>query len=59
MDKYLDVEIEKLGGSEFILRQPFFMCRILQALNVVNGSYNPRDVPVVDPLLSRDETGAK
>ena len=59
MEKYLGVEIEKLDGSEFILRQPFLIRRILQLLNVVEGSYNTRDVPVIGPLLSRDEAGPK
>ncbi len=59
MDKYLGVEIEKLEGSEFVLRQPFLISRILEALNVVEGAYNKRDVPVIGPLLSRDESGAK
>ena len=59
IDKYLGVEIEKLKGSEFILRQPFLISRILELLNVVEGSYNMRDVPVIGPLLSRDESGAK
>lgn len=59
MDKYLGVEIEKLKGNEFILRQPFLIQRILQALNVHEDAYNKRDVPVIGPLLSRDEKGAK
>ena len=59
MDKYLGVEIEKLKGNEFILRQPFLIQRILKALNVDEGNYNKRDVPVIGPLLSRDEKGAK
>ena len=59
MDKYLGVEIEKLKGNEFILRQPFLIQRILKALNVDEGSYNKRDVPVIGPLLSRDEKGAQ
>ena len=28
-------------------------------LNVAEGAYNTRDVPVIGPLLSRDESGAK
>ena len=59
MDKYFGVEIEKLNWTEFILRQPFLSRRILETLNVVEGAYNTRDVPVIGPLLSRDESGAK
>ena len=59
MDKYLGVEIEKLNGNEFILRQPFLIQRILESLNVTEHDYNKRDVPVIGPLLSRDESGPK
>ena len=59
IDKYLGVEIEQLKGKEFILRQPFLIWRILAELNVKTGDYNQRDVPVIGPLLSRDELGAK
>ena len=59
IDKYLGLEIEQLKGKEFILRQPFLIQRILAALNVKTGDYNQRDVPVIGPLLSRDELGAK
>ena len=59
LDKYLGVEIEKLKDNEFILRQPFLIQRILTLLNVTDDSYNKRDVPVIGPLLSRDENGAK
>ena len=57
MDKYLGVEIKKLDGNEFILHQPFLIQRILDLLNVTAESYNKRDVPVVGPLLGRDEAG--
>ena len=40
IDKYLGVEIEKLNGSEFILRQPFLIGRILSTLNVAEKDYN-------------------
>ena len=59
IDKYLEVEIEKLNGSEFILCQPYLIDRILPTLNVVEKNYNKRDVPVVGPLLGRDLDGAK
>ena len=59
IDKYLGVEIEQLKGNEFILRKPFLIQRILAALNVKTGDYNQRDVPVIGPLLSRDELGDK
>ena len=59
IDKYLGVEIEQLKGKEFILRQPFPIRRILASLYVKTGDYNQRDVPVVGPLLGRDELGAK
>ena len=59
MDKYLGVEIEKLNGNEFILKQLFLIRRILEMLNVAEGAYNTRDVPVIGPLLSRNESGAK
>ena len=48
-----------MKGNEFILRQLFFIRRILAALNVKTGDYNKRDVPVIGPLLRRDELGAK
>ena len=57
--KYLGVEIEQLKGKEFILQQPLLIWRILAALNVKTGDYNQIDVPVIGPLLSRDELGAK
>ena len=57
--KYLGVEIEQLKGKEFILQQPFLIRRILAELNVKTGEYNKRDVPVIGPLLSRDDIGAK
>ena len=56
--KYLGVEIEKLSGSEFILRQPYLIDRILSTLNVAEKDYNKRDVPVVGILLRRDLYGA-
>ena len=59
IDKYLEVEVEKLKGKEFILRQPFIIQRILTALNVFKGDYNNREVPVIGPLLSQDLKGAK
>ena len=59
IDKYLGVEIEQLKGKEFILRQPFLIQRILASLNVKTGDYNQIYVPVIGPLLSRDELGAK
>ena len=59
IDKYLGVEIKKLKGNEFILRQTFFIQRILAALNVKTGDHDQRDVPVIGPLLSRDGLGAK
>ena len=59
IDKYLGVEIEQLKGKEFILLQPFLIQIILVALNVKTGDYNQRDVPVIGPLLSRYELGAK
>ena len=59
IDKYLGVEIEQLKGKEFILRKTFLIRRILAAINVKTGDYNQLDVPVIGPLLSRDEIGAK
>ena len=59
IDKYPGVEIEQLKGKEFILRQPFLIRRILAALNLKTGDYNQIDVPVIGPLLSRDEIRAK
>ena len=58
IDKYLGVEIEQFKGKEFILRQPFLIQRILASLNIKTGDYNQRDVPIIGPLLSRDELGA-
>ena len=57
--KYMGVEVEQLKGNEFILRQPFLIWRILSALNVKTVEYNQRDVPVIGPLLRRDELGFK
>ena len=59
IDKYLGVEIEKLNGSEFILRQPYLIDRILSTRNVAEKGYNKRDVLVVRTLLGRDLDGAE
>ena len=62
IEKYLGVEIEKLSGSEFILRQTFLINRILSTLNVSEKDYIKRDVPVVwpvGPLHVRDLDGAE
>ena len=58
IEKYLGVEIEKLSGSEFILRQPYLIDIILSTLNVAKKYYNKRDVPVVGILIGRDLDGA-
>ena len=57
MDKYLGVDIQKLEGKEFILRQPFLIQRILEALSIDPKMTNKRSVPVVGPLLSKDQDG--
>ena len=57
LDKYLGVEIEKLDRNEFILRQPHLIQRTLELLGVSEDHYNKRDVPVIGPLLGRDESG--
>ena len=59
IDKYLGIEVEQLKLNDFILRKPFLIRRILAELNVKIGYYNQRYVPVIGPLLSRDELGAK
>ena len=51
--------MEQLKGKEFVLRKPFIIRRILAELNVKTGDYKQRDVPVIGPLFSRDELGAK
>ena len=58
IEKSLGVEIEKLSGSEFILRQPYLIDRILSILNVAEKYYNKRDVTVVGILIGRDLDGA-
>ena len=57
LDKCLGVEIEKLKGNEFVLRQPHLIQRTLELLGVSEDHYNKRDVPVIGPLLGRDESG--
>ena len=59
IDKYMGVEVEQLKGKEFILRQLFLIRIILVALNLKAGDFNQRDVPVIGPLLGRDELGPK
>ena len=57
MDKYLGVDIQKLEKNEFLLRQPFLITRIIEALRFDDKMTNKRSVPVVGPLLSRDTDG--
>ena len=57
MDKYLGVDIQKLDNNDFILRQPFLIQRILEALSIEPSKTNKRNVPVIGPLLSKDENG--
>ena len=58
MEKYLGVDIQKLeDGSGFTLSQPHLIERILQAAEIDLRMTNDRSVPVVGPLLSRDENG--
>jgi hypothetical protein len=57
MERYLGVDIQKLPNNEFILRQPFLIQRILQAIGIEPSETNSRPVPVVGPLLSRDLEG--
>jgi hypothetical protein len=57
MEKYLGVDIQKLGNGEFVLRQPFLIQRILEALGIEPSMTNKRSVPVVGPLLSKDTDG--
>jgi hypothetical protein len=57
MDKYLGVDIQKLDNNEFVLRQPFLISRILDALGIEASKTNKRSVPVTGPLLSRDLEG--
>ena len=57
MDKYFGVNIQKLTDGEFILRQPFLIQRILEAMGIEPLETNSRPVPIVGPLLSRGENG--
>jgi hypothetical protein len=57
MEKYLGVDIQKLGNGEFVLRQPFLIQRILEALGIEPAMTNKQSVPVIGPLLSRDTDG--
>ena len=58
IERYLGVEITKLAdGSGFTMTQPFLIERILQAAEIDTKTTNDRPIPVVGPLLSRDEDG--
>ena len=57
MDLYLGVDIQKLDNNEFILRQPFLIQRILQAMDIDPKETNERPVPVIGPLLTKDSDG--
>jgi len=57
MDKYLGVDIQKLGDGNFVLRQPFLIQCILEALGIEPLMTNKRSVLVIGPLLSRDTDG--
>ena len=58
MERYLGVEIQKLAdNSGFSLTQPFLIERILQAAEIDLRMTKDRPVPVVGPLLCRDEEG--
>jgi len=58
MDKYLGVDINRLPDkSGFTMSQPYLIERILEAANIDSRMTNSRPVPVVGPLLSRDEDG--
>eukprot|EP00804_Cyclotella_cryptica_P006343 CCRYP_010172-RB/>CCRYP_010172-RB protein AED:0.32 eAED:0.32 QI:0/-1/0/1/-1/0/1/0/373 len=57
MDKYLGVDIQKLGDGNFVLCQPFLIQRILEALGIEPSMTNKQSVPVVGPLLSRYTDG--
>ena len=58
LDKYLGVEIERLpDDTGFTMTQPLFIKRILEAVNIDLMITNSRPMPVIEPLLSRDEDG--
>ena len=57
MDKYLEVEIEKLKGNEFILRQPFLIQRILKALNVDAHGLDEMDNKILEVIIDKFKGG--
>ena len=58
IEKYLGVDIQKLeDGSGLTLSQPHLIERILQAADIDLRMTNDRSVPVVGPLLCKDENG--
>jgi hypothetical protein len=57
MDKYLGLDIQKLGDGNFALHQPFLIQHILEALGIEPSMTNKLSVPVIGPLLSKDTNG--
>ncbi|KAL7516471.1 hypothetical protein ACHAWX_001485, partial [Stephanocyclus meneghinianus] len=47
----------KLSDGNFVLRQPFLIQCILEALGIEPSMTNKHSVPVIGPLLSRDTNG--
>jgi hypothetical protein len=61
VNKFLGIEITKLGPDSFELSQPYLIDRLLQFLGLCNNAFataaNPSSTPVAKGLLHRDLAG--
>ena len=61
VNKFLGVEITKIGKNSFELAQPFLIDRLLQFLGLCNNSFdtnaNSSSMPIARSLLHRDLAG--
>jgi hypothetical protein len=61
VNKFLGIEITKLGPDSFELLQPFLINRLLQFLGLCNNAFatdaNPSSTPVAKGLLHQDLAG--
>ena len=55
LEQYLGVDIRKLEGNSFELRQPFLIEKILNVFD--NDTSNPRKIPAMKEPLFKDEDG--
>ena len=56
MDRYLDIDIQKLKNNKYILRQQFLIKQI-QAMDIDIKEMNKRSIPVVGPPITKDTDG--